>query len=136
MEDNKKSVEVICKLFANHESIKAIQENNIEENLTAGNSHPPKVSARNVEQLLRDIGGKDSTSIDKIPSKLIKLSEKVLSKPLVIAINNSFNKGIFPDNIKIACVSPLDKHTDDKYSVTNSRPVSVLNTFSEIYENL
>ena len=43
---------------------------------------------------------------------------------------------MFPDNTKIACVSPLDKHTDDKYSVTNFRPVSVLNTFSKIYEKI
>ena len=136
IEDNKKAVEVICKSFANHESIKAIKENNIAKNLTAGNSHLPKVSACDVEQLLRNIDSKKSTGTDKIPTKLIKLSAKVISKPLVIAINNSFNKGMFPDNAKIACVSPLDKHTDDKYSVTNFRPVSVLNTFSKIYEKI
>ena len=71
-----------------------------------------------------------------MPPKLIKLPAKVLSKPLAIAINNSFNKGMFPDNAKIACVSPLDKHTDDKYSVTNFQPVSVLNKFSKIYEKI
>ena len=136
IEDNKKAVEVICKSFANHESVKAIKENNITENLTAGNSHLLKVSACDVEQHLRNIDGKKCTGIDKIPPKLIKLSAKVLSQPLAIAINNSFNKGIFPDNAKISCVSPLDKHTDDKYSVTNFRPVSILNTFSKIYEKI
>ena len=87
------------------------------KNLTAGNSHLPKVSACDVEQLLRNIDSKKSTGIDKIPPKLIKLSAKAIS------INNSFNNGIFPDNAKIVCVSPLDKHTDDKYSVTNFRPL-------------
>ena len=106
------------------------------KNLTTVNSHLPKVSACDVEQLLRNIGRKKSIGIDKIPPKLIKLSAKVLSKPLAIAINNSSNKGIFPDNAKIACVSPLDKHTDDKYSVTNFRPVSTLNTFSKINEKI
>ena len=43
---------------------------------------------------------------------------------------------MFPDNAKIACVSPLDKRTEDKYSVTNFRPVSVSNTFSNIYEKI
>ena len=136
IEDNKKTVEVICKSFANHESIKAIKENNITKNLTAGNSHPPQVSACDAEQLLRNIGSKKSTGIDMIPPKLIKLSVKVLSKPLAVEINNSFKKGIFLDNAKIACISPLDKHTDDKYSVTNFRSVSVLNTFSKIYEKI
>ena len=41
---------------------------------------------------------------------------------------------MFPDNAKIACISPLGKYTDDKYSTTNFRPVSVLNIFSKIYE--
>ena len=135
IEDNKKAVEVICKSFANHESIKAIKENNIAKNLTAGNSHLPKVSACDVEQLLRNADSK-STGIDKIPPKLIKLSAKVLSKPFAIAINNSFNKVMFAGNAKIACVSPLDEHTDDKYSVTNFRPVSVLSTFSKLYEKI
>ena len=108
---------------------KAIKENNIEKNLTAGNSHLPKVSACDVEQLLRNIDRKKSTGIDKIPSKLIKLSVKVWSKPLAILINDNFNKGMFPDNAKIECVSPLDNHTYDKYSVINFRPVSVANTF-------
>ena len=105
------------------------------KNLTTVNSHLPKVSACDVEQLLRNADSK-STGIDKIPPKLIKLSAKVLSKPFAIAINNSFNKGMFAGNAKIACVSPLDEHTDDKYSVTNFRPVSVLSTFSKIYEKI
>ena len=58
IEDNKKAVEVICKSFANHENIKAIKENNITKNLTAGNSH-----------LLRNINSKKPTGIDKIPPK-------------------------------------------------------------------
>ena len=113
----------------NHESIKAIKENNTVKNLTVGNNHLPKVSACDVEQLLRNIDTKKSTGIDKIPPKLTKLSAKVLSKPEAIAINSSFNKWISPDNAEIACVSPLDKHTSGNYSMTNFPPVSVLNTF-------
>ena len=119
IEDNKKAVEVICKSFTKYESIEAIKENNVAKSLAVGNSHLPQVSACDVEQFLRNIDSKKSTSIDKIPPKLIKLSANVLSKPLAIAINNSFNKGMFPDNARIACVSPSDKDTDDKYSVTN-----------------
>ena len=56
--------------------------------------------------------------------KLIKPVAKVLSKSLTTTTNNSGNKGMFSDDAKIACFSPLDKHTDDKYSVTNFRSVS------------
>ena len=43
---------------------------------------------------------------------------------------------MFPDIAKIAGVSSLDKDTDDKYFVTNFRPVGVLNTFSKIYKKI
>ena len=35
---------------------------------------------------------------------------------------------------KIASVSPIDKQSDDKNKVSNFRPVSVVNTFSKIYQ--
>ena len=43
-----------------------------------------------------------------IPPKLIKIAASVLCQPLSNAINNSLSKDIFPDNAKIAMVSPLD----------------------------
>ena len=43
---------------------------------------------------------------------------------------------MFSDNAKIECVSPLDKHTDGKYSVTNVRPINLINIFSKIYEKV
>ena len=45
-------------------------------------------------------------------------------------------QGIFPDNAKIASVVPVDKGKPDKYDVLNYRPVSILNTFSKIYEKV
>ena len=52
------------------------------------------------------------------------------------AINNSVSKGVFPDHAIIAFVSSIDKQSDDKNKVSNFRPVSVLNTFSKIYESV
>ena len=43
---------------------------------------------------------------------------------------------MFPDIAKKACVSPLDKHTHNKYCVTYFRPVSILNNFSKTYEKI
>ena len=74
--------------------------------------------------------------MDKIPPKLVKISAEVLSQPPADAINNSISKGVFPDNAKISSVSPIDKQSDDKNKVSNFRPVSVLNTFSKIYESV
>ena len=44
------------------------------KNCTEVNSHLPKVSDCDVEQLLRNIDSKKSAGINMIPSKLIKLS--------------------------------------------------------------
>ena len=52
----------------------------------------------------------------------------------VNAINNSFKNNIFPSNAKEACVKPQDKKTEDKHYISNYRPVSILTTFSKIYE--
>ena len=46
------------------------------------------------------------------------------------------HQGIFPDNAKTASVVPVDKGKPDKYDVLNYRPVSILDTFSKIYENV
>ena len=52
---------------------------------------------------------KKARGTDKIPPKLVKISAEVLSQPLADAVNNSISKGDFPDNSKIASVSPSDK---------------------------
>ena len=59
------------------------------------------------------------------------MAAEPLSTPMSVAINNSFKCNVCPSNGKIACVKPLDKKTEDKHKFL---PVSILNTFSKIYE--
>ena len=75
------------------------------------------VSSEHMKKLLKNIDQKKSTGIDKIPPKLLQLSADILSTPLSNAINNSILKGKFPDDVKVASVSSLYKHTDNKYTV-------------------
>ena len=78
----------------------------------------------------------EATGFDKIPPKFVKLSAEVLSTPLSIAINNSLKYGVFPDDAKNASVIPLDKGKPNTNEISNFRPVSILNTFSKIYEKV
>ena len=71
-----------------------------------------------------------------MPSKLVKLAANYLAEPLSQAINNSIKKGLFPENANVSSVTPIDKKTDDKNSVLNFYPISVLNCFSNVYENI
>ena len=50
-------------------------------------------------------------------------------------INTSFNQGIFPTQLKLAKVIPIHK-TGDKMDATNYRPISLLSSFSKIFEKL
>ena len=76
-----------------------------------------------VQKSLKNIDTKKATGFDKVPPKLMKLSAEILSAPLSIAINNSLEYGVFPDDAKITSVVPYDK-------------VSILNNFSKIYEKI
>ena len=72
---------------------------------------------------------------NSLPTSLLKLTEKVISKPLSIIINNSFEHGEFPDIFKIAKVIPVYKK-GSKLDRTNYRPISLLSNISKIFEKL
>ena len=125
----------IVQQYSYHPSILKIRENF--DNLQTVEQFPfNSETTSEIYKLLKTIDDKKATGTDKIPPKLVKISAEVLSQPLADAINNSISKGVFPDNAKIASVSPIDKQSDDKNKVSNFRPVSVLNTFSKISESI
>ena len=128
------AIHLICKTFENHQSIKERRGKLIESPAPTQSKTQAFVSSEHVKKLLKNIDLKKSTGIDKILPKLVQLSAHILSTPLPNAISNGILKGKFPDDAKVTSVFPLDKHTDNKYSVSNFRPVSVLNIFSKMYE--
>ena len=83
--------------------------------------------------MLKEVNPKKVSGFDKIPQKLVKLAAGVLAAPLAKTINSSISKGVFPNEAKIALVSPLDRKTSDKNSILNDRPVSILPSFSKIF---
>jgi len=72
---------------------------------------------------------------DNIHPSAIKIANNYISPILVTLINYSFTDAIFPSILKQALVIPIYK-ADDKKDLTNYRPISVLNAFSKIYENI
>ena len=49
---------------------------------------------------------------NKIPPKLVKLSSDILSRPLTMIINSVIGTQSFPENEKIAAVTPVYKSGD------------------------
>ena len=95
-----------------------------------------KITPKEINTILKSLNSKKAPGIEKIPTKLVKLASDILAEPLSIAINNSISTSTFPNDAKIASVVPIDKKTDDKYVISNFRPVSILNCFSKVYENV
>ena len=92
------------------------------------------MSSDEVRKLLQQLNPRKAIDDDKIPPALIKIAAEPLSTRLSIAISNSFKHNIFPNSAEVSCIKPLDKKTENKHSISNFRPISILNTFSKIYE--
>ena len=65
----------------------------------------------------------------------MKNVQHCIAKPLTHICNLSFKTGVFPQQMKIANVVPIDKSGDEKM-FSNYRPVSVLPVFSKLIERL
>lgn len=103
-------------------------------------SHFPSFSLQPVtEEFLIEIMARFSTNStagdDSIPSFLIKNLRTYLAKPLCTIINLSIKSSIFPNQWKRTRIIPVFKK-DDKSSISNYRPISILSNFSKILEQV
>ena len=88
-----------------------------------------------VMSVIQKLKPKSSAGYDEISPKLIKSHEIIIAELLSHIANISFTTGIFPDHMKIAKVIPIYKSKDDKI-ISNYRPISLLPSFSKIFERL
>ena len=95
-----------------------------------------EVSTKDVWVKLKTLDGRKSTGVDQIPPKLGRLASDELASPLTRVLNCSIRNSVFPQNAKTAAVCPLDKGEPIRTVEKNYRPVSVLNTFSKIFEKI
>lgn len=78
---------------------------------------------------------KNSAGHDEITSKIMIKSVPEILQPLKYIINNSFKFGAFPTKLKTAIIKPLYKK-GDKEKLENYRPISLLPSFSKIFEKI
>ena len=62
-----------------------------------------------------------------------KISCPFISSPINYICNKMFFWGVFPDRLTYAIIKPLHKN-DDRCEVSNYKPVSLLTSFSKIFE--
>ena len=70
-----------------------------------------------------------------VPTKTIEMIARDICVPLTDCINAAILNGVFPDELKLADVTPLYKKSDPE-DKTNYRPISVLPSLSKVYEKI
>jgi hypothetical protein len=88
-----------------------------------------------ISEIIDGLNKDAASGHDGISIKLIKsLGDKFFSY-LSREINASFDKGIFPNSLKIARVIPVYKNGDPNHC-KNYRPISILSVLSKVYETV
>ena len=94
-----------------------------------------EVDQSSIDKLLKEIKTDKATGLDGISNKLLKLSAPFISKSITDLFNFSIQTNTFPDDWKIAKVSPIFK-TGERNDPNNYRPISVTPTISRIFEKI
>ena len=102
-------------------------------------SHPALssfvIDRESILNLIRSLDIHKSHGFDNISTRMLKLCDSAIVKPLMLIFNNSLNQGIFPKPWKKANVTPIHKK-GEKTDVLNYRPISVLPICGKIFERI
>ena len=135
----------ISKAFCKHFSeVGSKLANEIPESVTAPESYVSRsdsqfimenVSETEVFKLISTIKISKSAGHDRIPGRLLRDAAEEITPSLTNLFNVSINSGIFPEDFKLAIISPIYK-SGDKTLCDNYRPISVLSSVAKIFEKL
>jgi hypothetical protein len=92
-------------------------------------------NALEVTNIVTNLNNKTSYGHDEIPLFIFKKSIGAVTEVLVALVNYSLSTGTVPDNLKIAKVCPIFKAGSENL-VSNYRPISVLPSFSKLFEKV
>ena len=92
-------------------------------------------STHEIRKIIKALKSKNSFEYDEITSRIIKVSAPFINSPLTYICNAALSSGIFPDRLKYAIVKPIYKK-GNRQDISNYRPISLLTTFSKIFERL
>jgi hypothetical protein len=119
--------------------IPAVSKNSsIYDTMPLSNPSSMFVEPCTVEEIAATINNLQNTTgvgVDGFQTRVVKSVSEYIAEPLVHVFNQSFENGEFPDRLKLAKVVPVFK-SDDKLSVNNYRPISLLSVFSKVLEKL
>ena len=117
--------------YKNHPSIVKIKElNSNKMSFTFENC-----SANEMAMEISKLSTSKSCPINTIPAKIIKSNTKFFTTLLHGNFNNSISRGMLPNNLKLADITPAHKNGERQLK-GNYRPMSILSLISKIYERI
>ena len=93
------------------------------------------VSELEVKREILNLSSKKATRKGDNSAEILKNSINAYLSELAVLINNYLKKGIFPDNLKLADITPIFKK-EDSLNKENYRPVSILPHLSKVFERI
>lgn len=127
------SIEEIAEHYDNHSSVYIIKQIMSTRHIDA--MHFSEVTQSDVKKKLVKLKTDKAAGYDMIPAKLLKLGADQISRSLTPIINMCITSSCFPDNLKLAEVSPAFKKLD-RTDKKNYRPISVLVSMSKVFEGI
>ena len=93
------------------------------------------VTSEYILKELKSLSGSKATGLDGLPARLLKTAAPHIYLPITYLINFSLSTGKFPQEWKLARVTPIHKDVarDD---VNNYRPISILPMISKLLERV
>ena len=88
-----------------------------------------------VKETLRSLKRNKRPGYDNISSNVVNETSDIFFTPLKYIFNLSLQQGIFPENVIIAKLSPIDAK-DEEFLLANYRPMSVVPCFSILLERI
>ena len=70
------------------------------------------VTVTDIMKIIDNLQAKTSSGVDGLSVKLLKLIQNDIASSITLIINQSFQCGIFPDQLKIAKVIPIFRKDD------------------------
>ena len=128
--DYEDNITMAIKKYANHPSILKIKSHYETEKLF----HFNNISPENLKDKVNNLSTGKSSRGD-IPTKILKEYIDTVNVNLTDCLNASINEGNFPNEMKLADITPVFKK-DAKTDKKNYRPISILSALSKVFERL
>ena len=94
-----------------------------------------EITTESILNILIGLNANKAHGLDDISVKMIKLCPNALCTPLNLIFNNILATGIYPNQWKMANVTPVHKK-DNKQKINNYRPISLLPIFAKVFEKI